>query len=108
MLPRLVLTLMLAASFALPANAGMRDTPLCKAELAAISASLGQSSARVQRAGNGKSDEACVAYRSYFLEVVKARSVAAQCKTGPEREQDLGKLDVSAEQANDGIAARCG
>jgi len=108
MLSRLLLMLLLLSSFALPASAGMRDTPLCKQELAAISASLGESSARAQRAGNNKSDEACIAYRSYFLEVVKARSVAAQCKTGPEREQDLGKLDINAEQANNAIAARCG
>lgn len=108
MLPRLLMTLMFLTGFALPAPAGMRDTPLCKAELAATSVSLGQSSARVQRAGNNKTDEACIAYRSYFLEAVKARSVTAQCKTGPEREQDLGKLDVSVEQANNGIAARCG
>jgi hypothetical protein len=105
---RFVLTLMFLTALALPAAAGMRDTPLCKAELAASSASLGQSSARVQRAGNAKSDEACIAYQTYFLEAVKARSVAAQCKTGPEREQDLGRLDVSVEQANNGIADRCG
>lgn len=108
MLSRFVVTLTLLSSLALPASAGMRDTPLCKAELAASFASLGQSSARVQRAGSARSDEACVAYRSYFLEVVKARTLAAQCKTGPEREQDLGRLDVSVEQANNGIAERCG
>ena len=108
MLSRLAVTLMLLTAFALPAAAGMRDTPLCKQELAAASASLGESSTRLQRIGTSKSDDACFAYRVYFLEVVKARSVAAQCKTGPEREQDLGKLDISAEQANDGIAARCG
>jgi len=108
MLSRALVTSMLLAFCALPATAGVRDTPLCKAELAATSANLGQSSARVQRAGSSKSDEACVAYQSYFLDVAKARSVAAQCKTGPERDQDLGKLDISAEQANDGIATRCG
>jgi hypothetical protein len=105
---RVIVTLMLLSSLALPASAGMRDTPLCKAELAASSASLGQSSARVQRVGRAKTDEACTAYQTYFLEVVKARSVAAQCKTGPERDQDLGKLDLSVEQANNGIAERCG
>jgi hypothetical protein len=107
MLSRLVVTLTLLTCFAGPASAGMRDTPLCKSGLAAATASLGESSARAQRAGSAKSDEACVAYRSYFLDVVKARSMAAQCKTGPERDQELGKLDVNAEQANDGIAARC-
>ena len=108
MLPRLIVSLMLLTCFALPAPAGMRDTPLCKAELAAMSASLGQSSARVQRSSSSQGDEACVAYRTYFLDVVKARSVTAQCKTGPERELDLGKLDMTAEQANEGIAQRCG
>lgn len=105
---RVVLALTLLAGLASPVSAGMRDTPLCKAELAASTVSLGQSTARVQRVGNARSDEACVAYQSYFLEVVKARSVAAQCKTGPEREQELGRLDLSAEQANNGIAERCG
>jgi hypothetical protein len=108
MLPRFVMSLLFLTAFVLPAPAGMRDTSLCKTELAASLANLDQSSARVQRAGATKSDEACVAYQNYFLEVVKARSLTAQCKTGPEREQDLGKLDSSAEQANEGIAARCG
>ena len=62
----------------------------------------------MQRAGATKGDEACVAYQTYFLEVVKARTLTAQCRTGPEREQDLGKLDSNAELANEGIAARCG
>ena len=108
MFPRLIVTLTLMICTALPAFAGMRDTPLCRQDLPATLTSLNESSARVQRAGNSKGDEACVAYRSYFLEIVKARSVTAQCKTGPEREQDLGKLDAGVEQANDGIAARCG
>jgi len=105
---RLVVTLTFLTCLALPASAGMRDTPLCKVELAASSASLGQSSQRVQRVGSAKTDEACTAYQSYFLEVVKARTLAAQCKTGPEREQDLGRLDRSVEQANNAIAERCG
>ncbi len=108
MLSRFAVTLTLLICAALPASAGMRDTPLCKAELSATTASLGQSTARVQRVGKAKTDEACVAFQSYFLDVVKARNVAAQCKTGPEREQELGRLDVSAEQANNGIAERCG
>lgn len=108
MLSRLVVTLMLLTSIATSASAGMRDASFCKKELDATWASLNESSTRVQRAGNAKGDEACVAYRSYFLDVVKTRSVTAQCTTGPERDQQLGKLDIGAEQANDGIAARCG
>ena len=108
MLPRLALVPLLLVSLALPAAAGMRDSPQCKTDLDALFTSLDQSSARLQRTGNGKSPEACTAYQTYFLDVVKARSITAQCKTGPERDQDLGKLDVNAEQANNGIAARCG
>jgi hypothetical protein len=94
-------------AFVTPAAAGTRDTPLCKQELPATLASLNESSTRVQRVGINKSEEACFAYRTYFLSVVKARTMTAQCKVGPERDQDLGKLDVSAEQANNGIASRC-
>jgi hypothetical protein len=94
-------------AFVRPAAAGTRDTPLCKQDLPATLASLNESSARLQRVGNNNNDEACFAYRTYFLSVVKARTVTAQCKVGPERDQDLGKLDVSVEQANNGIASRC-
>lgn len=94
-------------AFVRPAAAGTRDTPLCKQDLAATLANLNESSTRVARVGSNKSEEACFAYRTYFLSVVKARTMTAQCKVGPERDQDLGKLDVSAEQANNGIAARC-
>jgi hypothetical protein len=33
--------------------------------------------------------------------------MTAVCKTGSERERDLGRLDVDVEQANEAIAARC-
>ena len=94
-------------AFVTPAAAGTRDTPLCKQELATTLASLNESSTRVQRVGSNKSEEACFAYRTYFLNIVKARTMTAQCKIGPERDQDLGKLDAGVEQANNGIAARC-
>ena len=48
-----------------------------------------------------------MATRLYFLEVVKARAVAALCKTGPEREREIGRLDADVEHANEAIAARC-
>jgi len=51
--------------------------------------------------------EICTATRLYFLEVVKARAVAAQCKSGTERERDLGRFDVDVAHANEAIAARC-
>ena len=51
--------------------------------------------------------EACNATRLYFLEVVKARAITAQCKSGPERERELGRLDADVETINSTIAARC-
>jgi hypothetical protein len=112
---RLLLILLLLNALAMlfgallrPAAAGTRDTPLCKQDYSTTIASLNESSARIQRIGNGKSEEACFAYQNYFLSVVKARTMTAQCKLGPERDQDLARLDAGAEQANAGIAARCG
>lgn len=108
MFPRLIVTSLLLTSLAAPAFAGMRDTPLCKQDFDATVVSLNESSARIQRIGTAKGDDACFAYRTYFLSVVKARTMTAQCKLGAERDQDLAKLDAGAEQANAGIAARCG
>jgi hypothetical protein len=42
-----------------------------------------------------------------LLEVVKARAVTALCKTGAERERDLGRLDADVEHINEAIASRC-
>lgn len=90
-----------------PAIAGARDTPLCKRDLAAVSASLHTAGAQVLQVGGARSDDACVAYRSYFIEIVKARAVMAQCMTGNERDEELGRFDNAARQANAGIAERC-
>ena len=105
---RLLLVPALAASLAAPASAGTRDTPLCKRDLAAMSATLNTVGTQVLRAGSSKNDDACFVYRTYFIEIVKARAVTAQCKTGSERDEELGRFDSAAEQANAGIAERCG
>jgi len=39
--------------------------------------------------------------------VVKARAVTALCKSGPERERDLGRLGADVENINNAIAASC-
>ena len=51
--------------------------------------------------------DVCSATRLYFLEVVKARAVTALCKSGPERERELGRFDADVEHINEAIAARC-
>ena len=107
MFPRLIVTIALLSSLALPAAAGTRDTPLCKQELPTTLAGLNESSTRVKRVGETKSEDACVAYRTYFLSAVKARLITAMCTDGPERDRNLNQLDVSVDQANNGIASRC-
>lgn len=59
------------------------------------------------RAKTAHGVEACAATRLYFLEVVKTRAIAAQCKNGPERERELGRLDADVEAINSTIAAHC-
>ena len=59
------------------------------------------------RAKSAHGAEACAATRLYFLEVVKARAITAVCKSGPERERELGRLDADVETINSTIAARC-
>jgi hypothetical protein len=63
--------------------------------------------ARVKRLGAAHGPEACAATKLYSLEVVKARAVTAQCKSGPERQRELGRLDADVETTNNAIAARC-
>ena len=70
-------------------------------------ASAGIEATRAQVA-TVRGDERCVAYRRHFLEVVKARAVAARCTSGVERAQDLGRLDSTVEEINSLIAEGCG
>ena len=65
-------------------------------------------SKRPEHIGATHGTEACSATRLYFLEVVKARAVTALCKSGPERDRDLGRLDADVETINSAIAASCG
>lgn len=108
MLRHVMLLVIVGAALATaPATAGTRETPLCKRNLAAVSASLHTAGTQVVQVGSARSDDACVAYRSYFIEIVKARAVMAQCMTGNERDEELGRFDDAAKQANAGIAERC-
>jgi len=104
-----VLTLLtLLPVLASPAAAGMRDTEACKREVATTYASLDASANEVQSTMKGKREDSCLAYRRHFVDIVKARAAAVQCKTGDERVNDIGRLDGAVEQVNAGIAERCG
>ncbi len=100
----------IASSLALvaTAGAGIRDTDDCRRNIEVAYSSLGQSAGQVQKTSGSRGEDSCMAYRRHFVDIVKARAAAAMCKTGPEREQDLGRLDDAVERINAGIAERCG
>jgi hypothetical protein len=97
-----------AFAFALLAAPAARPAPLerpgCERNLADAYAKVSLQQARAKSAHGA---EACTATRLYFLEMVKARAMTALCKSGPERERDLGRLDADVESINNAIAARC-
>jgi len=98
----LLALLMAPASPAAPA-----EQPGCERTVANANASVAALQARVKSAGSARGGETCKITRLYFLEVVKARAIIAVCKTGPDRERELGRLDADVEHINEAIAASC-
>jgi hypothetical protein len=94
-----------AASHA--AHAGTVDTPACKRDLSTASAGVAASQAQLKGVARAAVEVKCEAYRQQFLIVVKARDVFANCKTGPDRDADVGRLDGTIEDINGGIATSC-
>lgn len=92
---------LLAAPAARPAPL---EQPGCERNLADAFAKVSLQQARVKAAHGA---QACTATKLYFLEVVKARAVTALCKSGPERDHELGRLDADVENINNAIAASC-
>lgn len=100
--------LALLALLAAPAApAAPVQLPGCDRNLADATASVASMQARIKNLGGVAGAENCTATRLYFLEVVKARAVTALCKSGAERERDLGRLDADVAHINEAIAARC-
>jgi hypothetical protein len=95
------------AVLAAPARAGTVDTPACKRDLTVASAGVMATTARLKGVAKAPSEEKCAAYRQQFLLVVRARAVFANCKTGADREAEVGRLDGTIEDINGAIAASC-
>ena len=98
----------LIAFLAGPAQPKPLEPTRCERNLADAVANMSTQQARVKRLGQKRGAEACAANRAYFLEVVKARALTAECKTGDERDRDLDRLDADVESINSAIAANCG
>ena len=100
-------TFTMAVLAAPPARQDAPHLSGCDRNLADASASVAAMQARVKSLSRVDASEICTATRLYFLEIVKARATTAVCKSGSERDRELGRLDVDVEQANEAIAARC-
>ena len=99
--------IIMAVLAAPPARQDAPHLPGCDRNLANASAGVATMQARIKSLSGVDSSEICKATQLYFLEVVKARAVTALCKSGTERERDLGRFDVDVAHANEAIAARC-
>ena len=102
-----VLTLALALLVAVPAHAGTIDSSACKRDLTAASAGVSETRARLKGLAKTRAAEKCAAYRAQFLVVVRARAVFANCKTGPDRDEEVDRLDGTIEDLNGVIAESC-
>jgi hypothetical protein len=91
-----------ASASAAPAN----GAPACKQNLATAMARVERALAHVK--GLRDRADACTTYRQNFFDLVQAREVAALCKTGAERDQELGRIDLAVEDINGAIAKSCG
>jgi hypothetical protein len=106
-------SLIVPAAFALallaapPAIPAPFQPPGCDRNLADASTNVATMQARLKGLDAKEGKDICTATRLYFLEVVKARAITALCKSGPERERELGRFDADVEHINEAIAARC-
>ena len=105
--------LIVPAAFALallavpPASPAPMRLPGCDRNLADTSTNVAVMQTRLKGLDAKEGKDVCTATRLYFLEVVKARAVTALCKSGPERERELGRFDADVEHINEAIAASC-
>ena len=89
------------------ARAGDINSPGCRRDLTAASAGMSESTARLKGLAKSRRDEQCAAYRAQFLAMVRARAVYASCKTGPDRDTEVDRLDGTIEDINGAIAESC-
>jgi len=100
-------TFALALLAAPPASPAPLQLPGCDRNLADANTNVAAMQARLKGLDAKESKDICTTTRLYFLEVVKARAVTALCKSGSERERELGRFDADVEHINEAIAARC-
>lgn len=86
--------------------ASANGAPACKQNLATAMARVERALEHVKRLRDRA--DACTTYRQNFFDLVQARELTALCKTGAERDQELGRIDLTVEDINGAIAKSCG
>jgi outer membrane murein-binding lipoprotein Lpp len=104
MLRAVVLTVTVAAGASSTAFAA---APTCQRELAATETSLVQTLVRMRGVAQAAPDTRCAAYQRHIAVMSKAREVFARCKSGRERDVDLGQMDGAIDNAK-AVAQDCG
>jgi hypothetical protein len=97
----------LALLAAPPAKPAAFQPQGCQYNLQTVNARVATFQTRVRKLGASSDAETCKQTRLFFLEVVKARAVAALCEQGPDRERALGRYDADVSQINERIAIAC-
>jgi hypothetical protein len=83
------------------------DSAACRRDLTTASAGVSETLSRLKGVARIRRDEQCAAYRAQFLVMVRARAVFASCKTGPDRDTEVDRLDGTIEDINGAIAETC-
>ena len=82
-------------------------TPTCARELAATETGLVRTLVRIKGIAQASPDTRCAAYRSHIEVMSRAREVFARCKSGRERDVDVGQMDGAISDAK-AVAQSCG
>jgi len=90
-----------------PVSAQAAGAPACVRELARTENSLVKTLVRVRGSGLTLGKQRCALYQDHAAIVSKARDVFSRCKTGAERDTDVGQLDGALSDANAVIAKTC-
>lgn len=99
----LVFAVCAAMTAATPVQAAM---PTCARELAATETGLVRTLVRIKGVAQATPDARCAAYRSHIEVMSRAREVFARCKSGAERDADVGLVDGAISDAK-AVAQSC-
>ena len=103
----LLTVLSLGAGASIAAAERQRLPVACEHDRGLAAIGMSEIAGRPRSPRAGTAEDKCAAYRQQFLTLVRARAVVAGCKSGPEREASIVRLDGTIEELNGAIAETC-